>query len=169
MSLKGFYKTDVKTVTPDHLVTEAAQMMRDFRVGDVVVVQNNGDKRVPVGLLTDRDITIGCVAESLDRLAEISVEEVMTKNPVCAREDEELYDIAQKMRHNGVGRMPVVDAQGMLIGIITAKNILAIISDELTEIVEISDTHREAGQAKQRPKGAQPSGRKDTQQPSSLQ
>lgn len=76
MSLKGFYKTDVVTVTPETPVREAAEIMQHRHVGDVVVVQEKGGKKKAVGMLTDRDITIGCVAkgfQNIDALRRLSV------------------------------------------------------------------------------------------------
>jgi CBS domain-containing protein len=153
MSLKGFFKPDVVTVTPDQLITEAAAIMRDYNVGDVVVIKNHSGKRTPVGLLTDRDIVVGAVASAADRLTDLSVEEVMTPSPICVTEDFGIYETVQTMRKAGVGRMPVVDATGNLIGIITAKNILALLNDELSEVVEISDTGKQAHRGRQ--KGAE--------------
>jgi CBS domain-containing protein len=158
MSLKGFFKPDVITVSPDQLVTEAAAVMRDYNVGDVVVVKEQGASKIPVGLLTDRDITVGCVAAASDRINDLSVEEVMTPKPVCAQESWGIYELVQAMRSNGVSRMPVVDQTGCLIGIISAKNILALLNDELSEIVEIADKQKHAGEHT-KVKGGQPSSR----------
>jgi CBS domain-containing protein len=156
MSLKGFFKADVVTVSPDQLVVEAASIMRDYHVGDVIVVKNHSGKRTPIGVLTDRDIVLKAVASASDRIANVSVEEIMTPAPVCVTEDFGIYETVQTMRKEGISRMPVVDANGSLIGIITAKNILALLNDELTEVVEISDAEREAGTRPQA-KAGQPS------------
>ncbi len=149
--LRGFYKTDVVTLTQDEPVTKAAALMRDRHIGNVVVVRrlrSDGmrDAFVPVGLITDRDIAIGCVASGSERAMEMSVEEVMSRDPICAKETDGIYEVVQTMRQMGVSRMPVVNELGHLVGIITAKNILALLSDELTEVVEISDAQREAAQ-----------------------
>jgi CBS domain-containing protein len=146
MSLKGFFKKDVVTVSSDCRVIEAAALMRDHRIGDVVIVKTEDGVRRPIGLLTDRDIVIGSVASGAERITELTVNDIMTHHPVCALEEDGLYEVAQAMRKEGVARMPVVSESGELIGIINAHNILALLSDELSEIVEIADTHREAGQ-----------------------
>lgn len=148
--LTGFFKRDVVTVTPHDLVTEAAALMRDLQIGNVVVVRpsNVGEPKYPVGLLTDRDLAMGCVASSADRVSEMLVNEVMSIEPVCARETDGLYETVQMMRKMGVSRLPVVDERGALVGIITAKNILALLSDELTEVVEISDVERQTARGR---------------------
>lgn len=143
--LTGFYKRNVATVTPHDLVVTAAALMRDLQIGNVVVVKSStsGEAQYPVGLLTDRDIALGCVASGATNIQEMLVNEVMSVEPVCAHETDGLYETVQKMRKMGVSRLPVVDEKGALVGIITAKNILALLSDELTEVVEISDVERE--------------------------
>ena len=143
MSLKGFYKTDVVTVTADVAITEVAALMRDRKVGDVVVVDSANGKTHPIGMITDRDIVIDCIADGAKNCAEVKVKDVMTTAPVCAREDEGLYEIVHKMRTQAVGRLPIVDDKGYLIGIITSKNILALLSDELTELVSIADAQEQ--------------------------
>lgn len=167
MSLKGFYKENVITCTGNHLVTEAAEIMRDHHIGDLVVVRGENDKK-PVGLITDRDIAIGGVASAADRIMDLSVEELMTKDPVCATDDMGVYEVAQKMRREGVSRMPVLDANGDVCGILSATNILALLNDELTEVISISDTHKEAGSGR-RIMGSQPSGRMSAQTGPSMQ
>lgn len=156
MSLKGFYKTDTVSCSPDHLVIEAAQMMRDRHVGNIVVVRSEEGKTVPIGLLTDRDIVVGCVASAADRINDLSVEEVMTPNPVCANEDMSVHEVIHLMRQNGVTRLPLVDTSGSLKGIITSKRLLSFLNEELTGIVSIADARREAGQLTH-PKRSQPS------------
>ena len=161
MSLKGFYKTDVVTVAADKSVIEAADIMRQRNVGDVVVVDEKGGARKPVGLLTDRDIVIGCIANGGSDVHTTKVSEVMSQDPVCCYETEGVYEVVQKMRQEGVGRMPIVDEKNNLIGIITSKNILALLSDELTELVSISDAQKEA--AKNSKHGTRTSARPESQ------
>lgn len=145
MSLKEFCKTQVVTVTSDQLVTEAAQLMRDNKVGDVVVVKN----KKPIGLLTDRDIAVGCCLPSMaSRIEAMTIEEIMSKDPVVAADNLSLFEVAKKMNEAGVARVPVVEAKsGNLIGIITAQALLNHLQQELTQIVGINKAHREAAQS----------------------
>lgn len=144
MSMKGFCKTNVVTVTPDISIIEAAALMRDRNVGNVVVVDTQVGASKPIGLLTDRDIVIDSVASGAKDLDQLKVEDLMTRDPVCARDDEGIYEVALKMRQEAVGRMPIVDEKGHLCGIITSKNILALLNDELTELVSIADAQKQS-------------------------
>jgi CBS domain-containing protein len=144
MSLKGYYKKDVITVTAEQLIPEAAAIMRDYNVGGVVVTREQAGKKIPIGLLTDRDITINCVANNPELLKTMKVEEAMTHDPICAKESWGVYELVQTMRQEGVARMPIVSDDGILLGIVTAKNIFALLNDEFSELVEIGDKRKTA-------------------------
>ena len=145
MSLKGMFKEDVITIRPDALVTEAAMLMRDHKIGDVVVIDGDG-KSAPIGLITDRDIALHCVAGQLEQMAQLRVGDVMSRDIVCAKVSDGIYELIRKMRDEGIARIPVLADDGALCGIITAKKLLALISEELSSIIAIADSHKEAGQ-----------------------
>lgn len=112
----------------------AARLMRENHVGCLVVVEETAGKRVVVGVLTDRDIVTAVVAPGLD-LDSFCVEDVMTTDLVTAREDDSLIDLMRTMRRKGVRRVPVVGAQGELVGIVTLDDVLDILSEELSLLV----------------------------------
>jgi CBS domain-containing protein len=128
MSLGRFCRP-VVTVTPDELVSVVAQKLRDERVGCVVVVRNGK----PFGVITDRDVAIRVVAEGLDaRTATADV--VATLDPVVVRDLEGLETAARRMREYGVRRLPVVDEQGLVRGIITADDLVRVLGRELGDL-----------------------------------
>lgn len=117
---------------------EAAGLMRTSHVGCLVVVdESNGQRRV-AGLLTDRDIVMAVVAPGLDAAA-LTVGDVMTADVVTAREDDSLIDLMRTMRAKGIRRVPVVGAQGELIGIATLDDVLAVLAEELSLLVAAID------------------------------
>ena len=128
MSLGELCDTDVVTTTPETRVSDVARMMRDRHVGSIVVV----DGKRPVGILTDRDLAIRVVASGL--AGETLVRDVMTSDPVCARDDSGLADAAQLMREHGVRRLPVLDAAGELVGVVTLDDLLALLGEELSSL-----------------------------------
>lgn len=119
-------------------LVEAARLMREHHVGCLVVVQETGGLRLVVGVLTDRDIVTAVVAAGIDP-ATLSVGDVMTAGPVTAREDDSLIDLMRTMRTKGVRRVPVVGAQGELVGIATLDDVLAILAEELGLLVAAID------------------------------
>ena len=93
----------------------AARLMRENHVGSLVVVEETGGMRVVVGILTDRDIVTAVVAADLEP-ATLRTEDVMSTDLITAREDDSLIDLVRSMRRKGVRRVPVVGAQGELVG-----------------------------------------------------
>jgi len=112
----------------------AARLMRENHVGCLVVVDEEGGRRIVVGLLTDRDIVTAVVANDLVP-SRLRVEEVMTTDLVMAREDDSLIDVMRTMRHKGVRRIPVVGQQDELVGIVTLDDVLDILTQELSLLV----------------------------------
>lgn len=128
----------VSFATRDMAVGEAARLMREHHVGCLVVVDAVGAQRRVVGVLTDRDIVVEVVAPGIDPQT-LTVGDVMSAEPVTAREDDSLIDLMRTMRARGVRRVPVVGAQGELIGIATLDDVLAVLTEELGLLVAAID------------------------------
>jgi CBS domain-containing protein len=111
-------------------VTQAAKLMRENHVGCLVVADQDAGKRVPVGMLTDRDITVGVVAPGLDADA-ILVGDVMSTELLSVREDAGIAETVELMRVRGIRRLPVTDADGVLVGLIAADDILSLLAEEI--------------------------------------
>ncbi len=114
----------------DTPLAEAARLMREHHVGSLLVAIDRGKERVPVGILTDRDIVVAVVAKELDPRT-LKVGDVMTAGIVAAREEDGLSDVLRLMRERGVRRVPVVTESGALAGILTLDDLLEIASEEL--------------------------------------
>jgi CBS domain-containing protein len=127
---------DTVYTTRDSSIAQAAQLMRDHHVGDLVVVEEQGGRRQPVGILTDRDLVVEILAKGIDMNA-VTVGDVMTSELVTARENDSLYEVMQRMRAKGVRRMPVVDAAGTLVGIVSVDDLLDLLADELTALARL--------------------------------
>lgn len=117
-------------------VLEAASLMRQYHVGNVVVVDEVDGMRVPIGIVTDRDIVIEVVANGLDP-ATITVGEIMGDRLVTAHADEGLFETMQLMRRKGVRRVPVVDERGALAGILALDDVVALLAEEMNEVAQI--------------------------------
>ncbi len=125
---------DVVTVRPSASLREAATLMREKHVGFIVVVDESDPwRRVPVGVLTDRDIVIQVFAPGADAGA-LSVADVMTRYPVLAHEHEDVSRVLVKMREVGIRRAPVVDASGALMGVIAMDDAIQLVTGLLCDI-----------------------------------
>jgi len=135
----------VVTASRDMSIPDAARLMRDRHVGSLVVTEGNEGKVIPVGILTDRDIVIEIISRDIS-LSEVTVGDIMTYALLKVTEDENIFDVAQRMRARGVRRVPVISRLGELIGIIAADDILELLSQELSLLARI--TTRETEQEK---------------------
>jgi len=127
----------VVTVFSDDTVVKAAQLMREHHVGDVVVIDEDGGTRRPVGVLTDRDIVVGVVAVVVDDAPTLLVRDLMLGDLVTIGEGAGLFEAVGKMREEGVRRLPVVDEEGALSGVIALDDLLEVIADELSLMVQL--------------------------------
>jgi CBS domain-containing protein len=127
----------VAFTTRETTVAVAAKLMRHGHVGSLVIVeQMNGGKRIPVGMVTDRDIVVEVVATGLDPAA-ITVGDIMAWEIVVGRESDSVLETLEIMRFKGVRRLPTVDGEGQLIGIVTVDDLLEILAEEMNELSSI--------------------------------
>jgi CBS domain-containing protein len=123
--------------TREATVADAAKLMRQHHVGSLVVVEDvNGGKRVPVGIVTDRDAVVEVMATGLDPKT-ITVGDIMVQDLVTARESEGVLETMQIMRYKGVRRLPIVGKSGELIGIVSIDDLLEVLAEELSELAKI--------------------------------
>ena len=128
--------------TRDTTIFVASKMMRQYHVGTLVVVDEAHGKRVPAGILTDRDIVIGINALDLDSKA-LTVGDIMADELVTVRAGEGLLEAAEMMRYKGVRRLPVVDGDGNLAGIVSIDDLLESLTEEMTEMARVLGRERE--------------------------
>lgn len=132
---------EVVVVGEEGSVTEAAKIMREYHVGDVVIVKTRYGKQVPVGILTDRDITLEIVAGNADPEA-IRVGDAMTFELTTVFEDDDLMHVIEVMRSHGIRRVPVVDADEALVGILTVDDIVDLLSEVMVDLAHLVDSQR---------------------------
>jgi CBS domain-containing protein len=132
---------EVVVVNRDQSILDAAKLMRSFHVGDVVVVQDAGSVRTPVGILTDRDIVVKLLAREID-LAAVSIGDAMSFDLVTAGEEDSVIDAIEKMRNQGVRRIPVVSSQGGLEGILSLDDCLELVAEQVDDLVQLIKTEQ---------------------------
>lgn len=126
---------NVVTVAEFEELMAAAQLMRKKHIGYIVVVEPNiADGTVtPVGVVTDRDIVIRVIAREAD-VRSLRVGDVMTRQPVLAKEDSPISAALHDMREIGVRRLPVIDHAGRLFGVLSLDDVLDALADELMDV-----------------------------------
>jgi len=137
MAIGEFCNREVVFATREMSLPEAAQLMREYHVGDLVVVDEVAGKRVPVGIVTDRDMVIEVIAQSLD-LNEFRVGDIMGRRLVSVPEKEGVFETIRLMRAKGIRRIPVVNQEGELAGIVSADDMLDLLAEEITGLSMVS-------------------------------
>jgi CBS domain-containing protein len=131
MSLERFCRKEVVTIQPHDTVVSAARKMREKHVGALVVVDRGGR---PVGMLTDRDVVCRVVAEAREP-AGTSVDAAMSRDLVTVRREGNIDQAAFSMRKHGVRRVPILDADDRLAGLVAFDDLVVLLSAELGETV----------------------------------
>ena len=126
---------EVIIMQANETVSESARLMRNHHVGDVMVVEERDGIRVPVGIVTDRDLVVEIMALELDQMA-ITVGDIMTSGLISVPEDVGVFEAIEYMRAKGVRRLPVVDGKGGLIGILTLDDLLGLLAEELSDLAK---------------------------------
>ncbi|HXG99064.1 MAG TPA: CBS domain-containing protein [Sphingomicrobium sp.] len=111
--IRDFMTSDVETVGPDQTARDAAKFMLSADTGSIPVCENG---RV-IGMVTDRDIAVRGIAAG--KGPECSVRELMSTDIVCVRDTDDWAGVAQKMSDAQVRRLPVVNADDQLVGIVS--------------------------------------------------
>jgi CBS domain-containing protein len=136
MPVSGICNREVIIVQPDSTVLEAARLMRQHHVGDVVVVEHRAGVRVPVGIVTDRDLVVEIMAAELGSTV-ITVGDIMVPELASVKENVGVFEAIQFMRTRGVRRLPVVDENGGLVGILTLDDLLELLAEELLDLSKL--------------------------------
>ncbi|MDV6345504.1 CBS domain-containing protein [Nitrosomonas sp. Is37] len=147
MPIGEICKREVVVAQREDTVLQAAKLMRQHHVGDVMVVDDGGKgKRVPVGIVTDRDLVVEVVAPELNPNV-ITVGDIMVSDFATVKENAGVFESIQYMRVKGVRRMPVVTDDDALIGVVTLDDLLALLSEELDALVKLvaHEQQKEAG------------------------
>ncbi len=122
----------IETAGPSATAEALAMRLAEVGIGSIVIEE----EMRPVGIVTDRDIAVRVAAR--DRPAdEVTAAEIMTEDPVTVRDDAGLFAVTETMREHGVRRMPVVNDEGTLVGIITLDDVMQLLATELDNLAAV--------------------------------
>jgi CBS domain-containing protein len=123
----------VVTAKPQETLAAIARLMEQHNVGAVVLAEEHR----PVGIVTDRDLAlqvVGLVGHGVP--LQTPAAQVMTAPVKTVGRDDGIFDTTQSMREYAVRRLPVVDNEGRLVGLVTLDDLLRVLSRELSNLVE---------------------------------
>jgi len=131
MPVRDIAQTNVVTAAPETQITDVVAQMAAENVGSVVVL----DEDTMVGLLTDRSIALA-LRETPDA-SELVAGDVMTEDVLTAHPDDDVLDVLERMDAEGVRRMPVVEPDGSLFGIVALDDVLVMLATELGHVSDL--------------------------------
>jgi CBS domain-containing protein len=121
MQIRDAMTKGVRVARPDAPVMELAKRMRDEDIGSIPVAEN--DKLI--GMVTDRDIVTRCVAETPD-VSQIRARDVMSPKVLYCFENDSVVDVLANMREQQVRRLPVVNRDKRLVGVVSIGDLSQI-------------------------------------------
>ena len=127
--IKNFATSVVAVVEPETPAVVVAQLMRQHHIGALVVVDAT-EKTRAVGIVTDRDLVLELMAESLDP-ALFTAGDIMSVDLVTATPDMDAMDAVQLMKTHRLRRLVIVDDSERLVGIATMEDVLELLAREL--------------------------------------
>ena len=136
MPLGEICNREVVFITREGSIRDAIGLMRNHHVGAVVIVDEIQGRRMPVGVLTDRDIVLELLAKDVE-LGRVSAGDLMSRELLTAREEDDILDTIKRMRSAGVRRLPVIDGKGCLTGIVTVDDLIGLIAEQLTDLTRL--------------------------------
>ncbi|MFZ5493004.1 MAG: CBS domain-containing protein [Pseudomonadota bacterium] len=126
----------VVIASPADSLRTVAELMRQHHVGSVVVTRDANGLVYPVGIITDRDIVLALVAKNVSPDG-VSAGDVMSEPLETADENDEVWQVLERMRKRGVRRLPVVGVRGELVGIVSADDLLELVAEEVVSLARI--------------------------------
>jgi CBS domain-containing protein len=143
MPINECCSTSVVTCGTEASVPQVAELMRRNHVGAIVVTAGGEFEKVPVGIITDRDIVLETVALQLD-VPVFTAGDIMSAPVIVAHENEGIIETLRRMRTSSIRRLPVVREDGTLLGIVSSDDLLKLLATELSMMTGAIVDQREA-------------------------
>lgn len=142
MSVATVCRRGIVCIEPDRSLREAAELMRSAHVGALIVVEREPEQRRPLGMLTDRDIVVEAAAAGVD-LDAVTVGDAMTADPLTVAESDSELRVIGQMRAQRVRRVPVVDAGGQAVAVLSVDDLLDTLAEALSDLAWLTMNERE--------------------------
>ncbi len=136
MTAGEYCNREVTITGPESTISEAAKLMWQHHVGTLVVVEGEGALNRPLGIVTDRDLVIEVLAQGV-AVDSVTVNDVMSRDPVQVAEGETLLNTIELMQSRGVRRVLVVDEAGSLQGLMSADDAIELIAEAMGNLSRV--------------------------------
>jgi CBS domain-containing protein len=143
MSAGRICTREVDFADPNESAWKAAERMHQRSVGALVILNESTE---PTGILTDRELIMRVMAKGLDPNM-TTIADVMTMEPKTISEDASIESAMSLMRRGGFRRLPVVDANGKLVGLLSLDDVLMLLAEEFSQIGQLLERETPQGVA----------------------
>lgn len=124
-------------------VMAAARLMREHHVGDIIIVDQADAERMPIGIVTDRDVVVEVIAAGIDPNA-VTLGDLVSWGELATVQESDTYADALRVMHaKGVHRIPVINRSGILVGIVSFDDMLPRFASELSQLAELAARGRQ--------------------------
>jgi CBS domain-containing protein len=135
IAVSDFMNRNVKTIKENETMRQASKLMYQNNIGSIVIIKKhtNGEEAetsdtnmkngVPIGIVTERDLA-RMVGFSAKFFADMTMSEAMSKPVITINSDTSIKDAVALMEQKDIRRLPIVDNEGQMVGMITSKDIL---------------------------------------------
>lgn len=137
MAISAICNKNVITIDRNTTLRDVSHLMQKEHVGSVIVTESYSGKKIPAGIITDRDLALAIGASKNPQ--DILVDQIMRSQPITVNSEDGIYETALKMKKFGVKRMPVLNHDGTLYGVVCADDIYKLMSEELNYLAQITD------------------------------
>ncbi|KTD56988.1 CBS domain protein [Legionella santicrucis] len=148
MIVGEYCNRDVVVINCNESVKNAAELMRHHHVGDLVLLDEQKNKKIPIGIVTDRDLVIEVMAAGIAPES-LLIKDIVTEPFSSIFENDNLLDALELMHSKRIRRLPVVDNDKTLIGIITLDDFIEILTENMAKVVDVIKLQQQK-EAKQR-------------------
>lgn len=140
MTIADLVRREAETIDPGAACAEAALAMKIAGVGSLVVVEEGR----PIGIVTDRDLVVSVMAEGADPKA-VRVRDAMSSKPIFLSETRGIDRALDAMADLEVRRLPIVDDEQKLIGVVALDDLLVLLAGQLSRAVETIEKESRTG------------------------
>lgn len=138
MAIQSICQTDVVTIPRKCTLKEVSQLMQRRHVGCVIVTELHDNKLFPAGIITDRDIAL--TVGFSEKPQELIVDNIMHSQPITSKRSEGIFETVLKMNEYGIKRLPVINEDGSLFGIVCSDDLLNLFGEEILALGKVTES-----------------------------
>lgn len=136
MSIGKLCRGEVVIAPKDMSVHEAAKLMKQHNIGDIIVIHKKDNNIEPIGILTDRDIVMKIVADEVEAKM-ICVGDAMSQDLLVLNHHQDTQEAIDMMSARGVRRAPIIDNHHKIVGLVSIDDLLLLVADELSSLAKL--------------------------------